>query len=300
MFLDTKKTRIRVYLPEASDELAYQRNVLMKVLSKAEMDVIGHAGYVPEVNTIHDHLSKADCSIHILGHKYGITVPSKPEFSLHELHFNEAKRFSYERNEDFKIFVWHPASVTKNSLDEKQERFITSIKNSILHNVTISYQDSPVVLVEDIYTVMNSLTTKADNVSETEVFFIYNELDEEPAEGAVELLRDILQVTDFKLSSADTDKSSFIVEQVQKSKMTVIYFKWSVDWAIPFAQQLWKMTGGASSNTEILLIGDISQISGSGRLFTAPRVTSFAVAEELIPLEIKVQYDKLVNKTSFL
>ena len=299
MFLDTKKPKIRVFLPEASDELAFQRNVLIKVLSKAEMEVVNHAPSALAVNTIQDHLSRADCSIHILGSKYGATMSAKPEFSLHELNFNEAKRFSYERNEDFKIFVWHPASISKTSMDDKQERFITSIKNSVLHNVTISYQDSPVVLVEDIYSVMNSLTATVGEAKETELFFIYNELDEDPAAGAVELLKDIMQVEEYKLSSsAEADRSDYITEQVKKSKMTVIFFKWSLDWAVPFAQQLWKMTGGASSDTEILLIGDAGQVPRQVKLFNAPRVSSLTVAEELIPLEIKVQYDRLVSKIS--
>lgn len=299
MFLDTKKPKIRVFLPEASDELATQRNVLMKVLSKAEMEVVNHTSTAQATNTIQEHLSKADCSIHILGSKYGATMSAKPEFSLHEMNFNEAKRFSYERNEDFKIFVWHPSSISKNILDAKQERFITSIKNSILHNVTISYQDSPVVLVEDIYSVMNSLAKPVADVKETELFFIYNELDEDSAKDSIELLKDVMQVEEYKMvSSTDADSSNYITEQVKSSKLAVIFFKWAIDWAVPFSQQLWKMTGGASSNTEILLIGDAGQQQTQVRLFNAPRVSSLTVAEELIPLEIKVQYDRLVNKIS--
>lgn len=299
MFLDTKKPKIRVFLPEASDELAKQRNVLMKVLSKAEMEVVNHSSSSMAMNTIQDHLSKADCSIHILGSKYGATMSAKPEFSLHELNFNEAKRFSYERNEDFKIFVWHPSSISKGSLEAKQERFITSIKNSVLHNVTISYQDSPVVLVEDIYSVMNSLAKPVADIKETELFFIYNELDEEPAAGAIDLLKDVMKIEEYKMTSSDiADRSNYITEQVKSSKMVVVFFKWTLEWAIPFTQQLWKMTGGASSNTEILLIGDPVQQSAPVRLFNAPRVSSLTVAEELIPLEIKVQYDRLVSKTS--
>ena len=54
--------------------------------------------------------------------------------------------------------------------------------------------------------------------------------------------------------------------------------------------------GGASSHTPILLIGDDEPDENMNKKFTAPKIISLIVAGDLIPLEIKVQYDKVLEK----
>ncbi|MCE9539401.1 MAG: hypothetical protein K8R85_09305, partial [Bacteroidetes bacterium] len=98
------------------------------------------------------------------------------------------------------------------------------------------------------------------------------------------------------IQDSDTDYSDLCKQQISKSKLAVIYFKESADWALPFAQQVWKKIGGATSHTPILLIGDIDPHTNTNKKFNAPKVISLIVAGELIPLEIKIQYDKVVLK----
>ena len=74
-----------------------------------------------------------------------------------------------------------------------------------------------------------------------------------------------------------------------------MYFKETSDWALPFAQQIWKKVGGASSHTPILLIGDEDPETNMNKKFKAPKVISLIVSGELIPLEIKVNYDKALE-----
>ena len=74
--------------------------------------------------------------------------------------------------------------------------------------------------------------------------------------------------------------------------MAVVYFKESADWALPFAQQIWKKLGGAAAKTPILLIGDEDPDTNMNKKFKAPKVISLVMAGILIPLEIKVTYDK--------
>jgi len=72
---------------------------------------------------------------------------------------------------------------------------------------------------------------------------------------------------------------------MEKSKLGVIYFREASDWALPFIQQIWKMAGGASSGTPLLLIGDDSLEANQVKKFNAPKVVSKIVAKDLIALE---------------
>ena len=97
------------------------------------------------------------------------------------------------------------------------------------------------------------------------------------------------------IQDSDVDYSELCKQQISKSKLAVIYFKETADWALPFAQQVWKKIGGATSHTPILLIGDEDPDTNMNKTFKAPKVVSLIVSGELIPLEIKVQYDKVLE-----
>ena len=99
------------------------------------------------------------------------------------------------------------------------------------------------------------------------------------------------------IQDSDMDYSELCFQQIGKAKLAVVYFKETSDWALPFVQQVWKKVGGASTNTPILLIGDENPDINKGKSFKAPKVVSLIVSGELIPLEIKMQYDKLVDIT---
>ena len=55
------------------------------------------------------------------------------------------------------------------------------------------------------------------------------------------------------------------------------------------------MIGGASSNTPILLIGDDAKEANRDKQFNAPKAISKIVAKDLIALEIKATYDKVLE-----
>jgi hypothetical protein len=89
----------------------------------------------------------------------------------------------------------------------------------------------------------------------------------------------------------DTDYEEYASQQMNVSKVSVIYYKNGADWAIPFTQQIWKKVGGASSKSPILLFGDAENENNIEKKFDAPRVISMVMPMGLIPLEIKVQFD---------
>jgi hypothetical protein len=134
------------------------------------------------------------------------------------------------------------------------------------------------------------------NINPTDVFVVHNELDEDAAAEIIDMLSDIIPVEKMNIiQDSDHDYSEYCAQQIGKSKLAVIYFKESGDWALPFVQQIWKKIGGASSHTPILLIGDEDPDTNMNKKFKAPKVVSLIVSGELIPLEIKVQYDKIIE-----
>jgi len=304
MSIQANNERIKVLLFNSAGEISDKHVHLLQVLKKAGLEVID---FSMEKNShensfweqeLQNRLEKTNCSVHILGNQYSQKNEQPDDISSSEMQFNEVQQHSMHRNRNYKIFFWHPATSFKDLLDKKQERFVSTIRNSLLHNIIISNHESPIVLAEDISLIMNPLVHTDVKTSQTELFFIYNELDEEDALEKIELLDDVLQTVQLKISqNSSTDYTLFLVEQIKHSKLAVVYFKWTADWAIPFVQQLWKLTGGASSQTEILLIGDSNIEYNRNKSFAAPKVTSLQVADELITLETKVHFDKIINNT---
>jgi len=271
--------KIRVFLAKVSLEMQSLRQTLFSILHYAGMQILEC-----EHNDIEKVLEKSDCSIHIIGRNY---------FPEAEQQLNIARNYN-SKNSLFKIFLWQPLERKNIVLENKQEEFINNLRNNIFRNMIFTNHESPVMFTEDIRSIMHSEKLINYNVKPTEIFFIHNELDEDAVKNIIDLLDDIasLQLLNIILSS-NTDYSELVAQQIGKSGLTVIFFKRSSKWALPFTQQIWKKIGGASSGATILLIGDGNHEQNMKISFAAPNVTFMAIAEELIPLEIKVQYDKL-------
>jgi hypothetical protein len=84
-------------------------------------------------------------------------------------------------------------------------------------------------------------------------------------------------------------------QQIPKSKLAVIYFKYSADWALPFIKQVWKQVGGASSPTPLMLVGEDDPQSNLARYFKAPKVVSSIVPKDTVPEEVKKVYVKVID-----
>ena len=155
---------------------------------------------------------------------------------------------------------------------------------------------SAIQLADDLRSLMEKKVHVSLNLNATDIFLISNQLDENEANEIIDLLSDIVPIEKLNIiQDSDIDYSELCKQQISKSKLAVIYFKESADWALPFAQQVWKKIGGATTHTPILLIGDEDPESNMNKKFNAPKMISLIVAGELIPLEIKVQYDKVVE-----
>ncbi len=284
-------TNTTVFLSLCSEVQMPLRMELSSVLQRAGMTVIPAA--IANDSDIANYLNTANCSIHILFPQYEPLTSEGISFAKHQL--NEAKNQTLI-NPDFKIIVWLPPSTDIINIDQLQLNLINEIRNSISKNMIFSNAGSAIQLVDDIRSLMESKEEIMFDVKTTDIFLVSNQLDESEANEIIDMLSDIVPVEKLNIiQDSDTDYSELCKQQISKSKLAVIYFKETADWALPFAQQVWKKIGGATSHTPILLIGDEDPDTNLNKKFKAPKVISLIIAGELIPLEIKVQYDKVIE-----
>lgn len=282
------KTVFLSYAPED------KKSELKSILERAGMKVI--SGSETNFDTISEDtkvlLDAADCSLHILD-PYSNQESS---ISIAKNQFNLAKK-ELENRPGFKIFLWQTGSITEQIVKSKQAEFINEIRNSVGANMYYTDVPSTIQLVDDIRSLLESKQRVEYNLKAADVFLIFNQLDENEAAEIVDMLSDIVPVERLCIiQDSDQDYSELCAQQIGSSKIAVVYFKFSSDWALPFTQQIWKKIGGASSHTPILLIGDEVPDENKTIKINAPKIICLVVAGELIPLEIKVQYDKAIGK----
>jgi len=282
MFQQNKKNKLNIFLADTSEDISELKQMIAFILESAGMNIL----YPTEKLSAKETLLKANCSLHIVGNTY--STSSEQQLNLAKEHILH--------QENFKIFIWQPASIANRINSEEQENFVNNLRNGISMNMIYANHESPVLLVEDIRSIMQYENKHNYNLKQTDVFFIYNEIDEDAVKNITDLLGDIvsMQLLSIVLNS-EKDYSEYISQQIDKASLTVIFFKRTTKWALPFVQQVWKKIGGASSESKIVLIGDSNHQQNNDLTFTIPNIEFLKIAEELVPLEVKVQYDKLTE-----
>jgi len=157
-----------------------------------------------------------------------------------------------------------------------------------------SNSQGPMQLVDDMRVVIMKQDIKVYDSKDTDIFFIFNQQDELEAQNIVdELSLEIPIETMNILPDGEESYREISSQQIPKSKLAVVYFKYAADWALPFIKQIWKQVGGASSPTPMFLIGEDKPQSNLARNFKAPRVISSIVPKETISAEVKKVYTQL-------
>lgn len=291
------KTR-SVFLPWVTDDVDKTRDDLMFTLFKAGFKVFplgpcpsSEPDFKKEVEIA---LKETDCSIHILGAKSGNKISGEETVSWTKYQYQRSKERLETGDTSFKIFVWHPNQ--QSELEDDQQDFINELENNITANMTYSNVPSTIQLTEDIRSMLTVAEKPAFNLKETDIFFINNKNDDSSALDVLDMLSDVTEIEKLSiLQDSDMDYAEYSSQQISKSKLAVVYFKDSAEWALPFAQQVWKKIGGATSLTPILIIGEDPPESNRAKKISAPKIISMIVAGELVPLEIKFQFDKVTE-----
>ncbi len=240
-------------------------------------------------NVVDEEIKNANCSVHYIGQKNFKYIN---DIAVDEYHFEKISK-KIKEDENFKTFIWMPSDFNYSKLNDAKTTFINKIQNQLSTNMTLSRVPSAIQFVEDVRIVLEEHATQKFDTTPTDVFLIYNETDDREVSKIENMLSGIIKFTKLKIvQDSDIDYEEFASQQMNVSKLSVIFYKNATDWALPFVQQIWKKVGGASSKSQILFIGDDSVKSNNAN-FKAPKVVSTSVPTQLIPLEIKVQFDKI-------
>jgi len=177
-----------------------------------------------------------------------------------------------------------------------QSTFINYIRNNITRNMIFSNSAGPMQLVDDMRAMMFKKETATLDTKDTDIFFIFNQQDEFDAQGITDRIADLYPIETMNIMPDGEDEYRELSrQQIQRSKLAVIYFRYAADWALPFIKQIWKQVGGASSPTPIMLVGEDDPRTNAARTFKAPKVVSFIISKEAVPEEIKRVYIKILE-----
>jgi hypothetical protein len=289
--------RPNIYLAWTSGDLKESREEMAIILQKAGFNVLPSIDCPADDETFKlkatEETQKCVCSLHMLSGEYGRRFESDDEMSFPQYQFMEAKKKIESPGSGFNVFVWLSSENTK-TIKPSQQNFIKYIRNNITRNMMFSNSHGPMQLVDDIRVVIMKQDAKVYDSKDTEIFFIFNQQDEHEARLIVDELSLELPVETMNiLPDGEESYREMSSQQIPKSKLAVVYFKYAADWALPFIKQIWKQVGGAASPTPMFLVGEDDPHTNLARNFKAPRVISSIVPKETIPAEVKKVYGTL-------
>ncbi|MBF9223872.1 type 1 periplasmic-binding domain-containing protein, partial [Hymenobacter ruricola] len=219
-------------------------------------------------------LAQADCAIHLLGNEFGRRFEEDEDCSFPMFAYREARRQA-EARPAFRQFVWYCPDEAL-AVKPAQQSFVATIRNELNERCTFTNAPNAMQLVEDLRSTLGQVPTVAAGVDkETDIFFVYNAQDSEEANAITDRLSEEypLEILTIEPDSEDAYKD-LAVSAIPKSRLAVVYFKHSADWALPFVKQVWRLVGGAGSTTPILFVGEDDPVQNKMHGFKAPKVIS--------------------------
>jgi len=281
--------KLKVFLADATGDVAGVRNNLGTVLRKAGIEVV-----YPDENANDMEVDRAlmlgcNCSVHVLGALNIYDVAGAGYSSAAGEHYRMAKA---AEKDGFRIFLWNPSG-----LINSRNMYVNSLRRDIVENTIYSGCTSPIVFVEDLRGIMSEKPTADHNLSNADIFFIYNDLDRESASDVLSMLQDLHKVASLSVNmSSNTDYTEFISSQLRVCRIGVIYSDYAMDWSIPFARQLWKDNGGQSASVPLYMAAN-AEHSKADDLRQLKDYMEYTVTDKnLIPLDIKIFFDKVIQK----
>jgi hypothetical protein len=279
-----------VFLAWTSKELATRREELALVCAKAGLHVVPATDCPLDEAEFRartkEALATATCAVHLLGNEFGRRFEDDEECSFPMYAYQEAYRAAANKA-DFRQFIWYCPDETL-AVRPAQKAFVNAIRNELTERTTFTGALNAMQLVEDLRKTMVQAVPKPASVEkETEIFFVYNQMDSEEANAITDRLSEEIPLEMLTIEPDSEDEYKEItVRNIPKSKLAVVYFKHSADWALPFVKQVWRLVGGAGSTTPILFVGEDEPAHNKMRGFKAPRVISCIQSHSGVSAEV--------------
>jgi len=245
------RQRPNIYLAWTSGDLKESREEMAIILQKAGFNVLPSVDCPADDENFKkkavEEMQKCVCSLHMLSGEFGRRFESDEEMSFPQYQFMEAKKKIDSSGADFNVFVWLSPLVNPNNTKPSQQEFIKYIRNNITRNMMFSNSQGPMQLVDDMRVVIMKQDVKVYDSKDTDIYFIFNQQDEVEAQLIVDQLSLEYPVETLNiLPEGEESYREMSTQQIPKSKLAVVYFKYAADWALPFIKQIWKQVGGAS------------------------------------------------------
>jgi hypothetical protein len=291
--------KTNVFLAWTSADLKSKREEVALILQKAGFNVF------PAVDCPADdeefkgrataEMEKCHCSLHIMSGEFGRRFELEEDRSFPQFQLEQSMKLCQSEEKEYKTFVWYTAEPGQ-EIKPDQEKFIRHVRNNITRNMTFSNSLGPMALVDDMRAMMKRKEEVELDTKDTDIFFIFNQQDEIDAQFVTDLISNEYPVEIMNiLPEGEEEYKELSTQQIPRSKLAVVYFKYAADWAIPFIKQVWKSVGGASSPTPMLLVGEDEPESNRARTFKAPKVVSTITSKDGVSEEIKKVYTHVIK-----
>ncbi|MDO7852552.1 hypothetical protein [Hymenobacter convexus] len=267
-----------VFLAWTSKELTARREELALVCAKAGLRVVPGFDCPPDEDEYRartrEALAEADCAIHLLGNEFGRRFEDDEDCSFPMFAYREARARATDRSL-FRQVVWYSPDDTQ-PVRPAQQAFVDAIYNELTKQCTLTTVGSAMQVVENVRAALTRATPPPAAVEkENDIFFVYNEQDSEEANAITDRLSEEFPLDTLAIEPDSEELyKNLAVQAIPKSRLAVVYFKYSADWALPFVKQVWRLVGGAQSTTSILFVGEDDPAQNRMRGFKAPRVIS--------------------------
>ena len=285
----------RVFLAWTSSDLKAKREDLLISLSRAGFDVFPDfdcPSSEEEFSTeVEKQLQQTDFALHLFSTEYGRCFEETEE-SFPEFQYKKARELSEKGK--IRQVIWQCTEPGK-PFKTRQEALIRSLRNQLNSHSVFSGAANAMQLVDELRNyLLADAPQKQQAEINTEIFFIYNRQDFSEAEQITDFLSAEIPLEVLMIEpNTETLYRERTLKQLPETRLAVIYFKHSGDWAIPFIKQVWKDIGGAKAPNFFALVGDEIPEVNAFRNFKAPRVISRITGGNRIAEEIKNIYQNL-------
>jgi hypothetical protein len=288
----------RVFLAWTSSDLKAKREDLLISLTRAGFEVLPNfdcpsteEDFTAEVGK---HLEQADFALHIFSTEYGRCFEETEE-SFPAFQYERARELSEKGK--IRQVIWQCLEPGK-AFKTRQEALIRDIRNKLNSHSIFSSAGNAMQLVDELRHYLRPENKSAATVDiNTEIFFIYNRQDHSEAESITDFLSAEIPLEVLMIEpNTETLYRERTLKQLPETRLAVVYFKHSGDWAIPFIKQVWKDIGGAKAPNFFALVGDEIPEINAFRNFRAPKVISRITGGHRIAQEIRSIYMELQNQ----
>lgn len=267
-----------VFLAWTAKELVARREELALVCAKAGLHVVPATDCPLDESEFkartQEALASATCAVHLLGNEFGRRFEDDEECSFPMFAYQQAHQAAISKV-GFYQFIWYCPDEAL-PVRPAQKEFVNTIRHELAERSTFTSASNAMQLVEDLRKTLGQAAPKPVSAEkETDIFFVYNQLDSEEANAITDRLSEEIPLEMLTIEPDSEDEYKEItVRSIPKSRLAVVYFKHSADWALPFVKQVWRLVGGAGSATPILFVGEDDPAHNRMRGFKAPRVIS--------------------------